>query len=338
MPPRYSRWIAALVLLPTLLLAQNKNDIVRPAANLNITPPLPTPTPSPVPTQVPVPTPAPTQAPVVASPTKVPRPTIASTPTPTSAPTGTPTPTLIHAYPAANEIKIPWKDGEALTYHAYWGIVDAADGTFTTHSDGNKWSCTLALQSAGSVSTIYPFKDYFTTSINKSPWRSLSYTEDRHEPGRVATDITEVNYTHTSAARLLVNKSKGTTENHDFTFTTDALDDLGSMLLHLRAMHWSVGEKHMLYVYENNSAKEGEATCEAIETKAFGTWPSQSLIRVHAVPGKGTHRHGYLTFWMTNDSRRLPLHADLNFYYGTFSIDLTKVDIVAKSKTPPPTP
>jgi hypothetical protein len=205
-----------------------------------------------------------------------------------------------------------------------WGIVDAADGVFYTRTRGNNWLCTLSLHSRGGVDTIYPFHDDFTTTILKSPWKSLSYTEDRHEPSRVLTDITEVNYVHLEAERVVANKQKGTIENHSFTFPYDAMDDLGSMLLHIRAFHWAVGEKHKLYVYENNSSKEGDAECEAIETRAFGDWPTQSLIKVHAVPGKGTHRRGFLTVWMTNDARRLPLHADLNFYYGTFSIDLTK--------------
>jgi hypothetical protein len=30
--------------------------------------------------------------------------------------------------------------------------------------------------------------------------------------------------------------------------------------------------------------------------------------------------------WMTDDARHLPLHADLSFRYGTFSIDLTKAE------------
>ncbi len=293
---------------------------------LDLIPPVAS-SPTPKPTANPIVTPAPTP-PAVIAPSPAPAATPSTAPTfqtadvPAPVPSG---PLLIHAYNSNSLVHIPWKDGETLSYHVMWGIVDAADGTFVTKSspEGNLWTCTLELHSRGAVETIYPFHDKFTTSISKSPWRSLSYTEDRHEPGRVVTDITEVDYPRLSAARLVANKSKDTTESHNFTFSYDALDDLGSMLLHLRAFKWSPGETHMLYVYENNSAKEGIATCQAIETKAFGDWPSQELIKVHAVPGKGTHRHGYLTVWMTNDSRRIPIHADLNFYYGTFSIDLT---------------
>ena len=49
---------------------------------------------------------------------------------------------------------------------------------------------------------------------------------------------------------------------------------------------------------------------------------------------KGTHRHAQMTLWMTDDARRLPLHAELEFLYGTFSIDLTDAEGVP---TPPTT-
>jgi hypothetical protein len=45
-------------------------------------------------------------------------------------------------------------------------------------------------------------------------------------------------------------------------------------------------------------------------------------LRIVALPGKGTHHRGRMTLWMTDDARHLPIHADLQFRYGTFSIDL----------------
>ena len=36
--------------------------------------------------------------------------------------------------------------------------------------------------------------------------------------------------------------------------------------------------------------------------------------------------------WMTDDARRLPVHADLEFRYGTFSIDLTQAGKASMTK------
>jgi hypothetical protein len=49
------------------------------------------------------------------------------------------------------------------------------------------------------------------------------------------------------------------------------------------------------------------------------------LLRNFVLPGKGTHHRGSLMLWLTDDARRLPVHADLDFRYGTFSIDLMKI-------------
>jgi hypothetical protein len=100
------------------------------------------------------------------------------------------------------------------------------------------------------------------------------------------------------------------------------------MLYHLRVGPWKVGDRRTNFVYESDSEKQANATCDAIETKAFGTWPAQSLIKLTLLPGLGTHHRGGLVLWMTNDARRLPIHAEIAFKYGTFAIDLTQADKV----------
>ena len=113
-------------------------------------------------------------------------------------------------------------------------------------------------------------------------------------------------------------------KTHVFGVAEDSIDDVGTMLYHLRAAPWTRG---------------GKATC-SMSTRAIRKrkrWPSARPAR-HArlargrssrscasmfLPGKGTHHRGGLMLWMTDDARRLPVHADLEFRYGTFSIDLT---------------
>jgi hypothetical protein len=94
------------------------------------------------------------------------------------------------------------------------------------------------------------------------------------------------------------------------------------MHYHLRTGDWKPGDTRLIHVYESDSEKEATAQCEAIETHAFGSWPSQPLLRISVLPGKGTHHKGHLMLWMTTDPRHIPVHADLEFRYGTFSIDL----------------
>ena len=214
---------------------------------------------------------------------------------------------------------LPWKNGEKLTYLVSMGLFDAAEGTFTAHEKGDHWEFKLKLASRGVVDEFYPFSGYFWCELAPPPsWRSVEYGEFRFEPKRVIKEETRINYAAHKGTRQIWTTGKSKT----FPVAEDAIDDVGTMLYHLRAGAWKPGDMRLIHVYESDSEKEATAECEARETRAFGTWPAQSLLRIVALPGKGTHHRGRMTLWMTDDARHLPIHADLQFRYGTFSIDL----------------
>lgn len=221
---------------------------------------------------------------------------------------------------------LPWQDGEALTYLVSLTGFNAAEGTFTAKKKDGHWEYRLALHSAGLVDNFYPFTGYFWCKLDSSPaWRSVEYGEFRFEPNRMIKEQTQIDYGKHQGTRS--NWIKGTSKT--FPIAEDAVDDIGTMLYHIRAENWKPGDHRIFHVYESDSEKEAIIDCQAVETRAFGTWPSQPLLRIQALPGKGTHHRGGLMLWMTNDARHLPLHADLDFRYGSFSIDLTKVDKVS---------
>ncbi len=217
---------------------------------------------------------------------------------------------------------LPWGDGEALTYVASLGGLNAAQGTFTAQKVGDHWEFKLALASLGLVQDTYPFTGTFWSIIGAPPWKSVEYGEYRFEPKRTIKERTQIDYAKHQGTRE--NWAKGETKTFDFT--EDALDDLGSMLYHLRACAWKPGDKRTLFVYESNKDKQSEVECQARETRAFGMWPAQPLLRLEALPTKGTRRRGSLLIWMTDDVRHLPVHAELHFLYGSFDLDLTKAE------------
>jgi hypothetical protein len=218
--------------------------------------------------------------------------------------------------------QLPWKNGEALTYLVSWTGFNAAEGTFTARKKGDHWEYHLALHSAGLVNDFYPFTGYFWCIAAPPPlWRSTEYGEFRFEPSRVIKEQTKIDYDAHKGTRSIWTTGKSKT----FPIAEDSVDDVGTMLYHIRAEAWKPGDTRTFHVYESDSEKEANLECQAIETRAFGTWPSQSLLRIQALPGAGTHHRGGLMIWLTNDDRRLPVHADLTFRYGSFSIDLTKV-------------
>jgi hypothetical protein len=230
------------------------------------------------------------------------------------------------ATPAVDLDHLPWKDGESLTYVVSAYSLLAAEGTFTAHRKTDHWEFDLDLKSDGWVNTFYPFTGQFWCILApNAPWRSLEFGEYRFEPKRTIKERTRIDYPGHLAKREDWAKGKTTT----YPIAEDGVDDIGTMLYHLRAVPWHVGDKRTAFVYESDSEKQGDATCVARETRAFGTWPSQPLLKLSILPGKGTHHRGHLTIWMTDDARRLPLHAELEFRYGTFDMDLTKTASVA---------
>jgi hypothetical protein len=234
-----------------------------------------------------------------------------------------------HPSPPIDFAHLPWTDGERLTYLVSWGGLSAAEGVFVARERGDHWNFQLSLASRGVVNSIYPFTGNFWCILAQAPWRSIQYGEFRFEPHRTIKEQTLIDYAKRQGTRQRWDGGKGKT----FTIDQPAIDDVGTMLYHLRAGPWKPGDKRTLYVYESNSEKQGEAECQARETRGFGTWPAQPVLRLSMKPTLGTHRRGHLTLWMTDDARRLPLHAELEFKYGTFDLDLIKAE---KTRAPGP--
>ena len=224
--------------------------------------------------------------------------------------------------PAVDLQHLPWASGEKLTYLVSLLGLEAAQGIFVAEKKGDQWEFKLSLASRGLVEESYPFTGTFWSMVGPETWRSTEYGEYRFEPKRTIKERTQIDYAQHQGTRE--DWIKGETKT--FSIQEDALDDVGSMLYHLRAAEWKPGDKRTLFVYESNKEKQASVECLARETRAFGNWPKQPLLKLQALPTKGTKRRGSLTMWMTDDARHLPLHAEISFVYGSFSIDLTKAE------------
>ena len=233
-----------------------------------------------------------------------------------------PAPAVVHPSPPVDFSQLPWTDGETLTYLVTWETLEAAQGTFTAKGKGENWEFDLALASRGAVNSIYPFIANFWCILVGSPWRSVEYGEYRFEPHRTIKERTKIDYVTDKALREDWVQSK----NKKYRIDQPGVDDVGTMLYHIRTGPWKPGDKRTIFVYESNSEKQAETVCEGREVRTFGTWPKQPVLRISALPTVGTHHRGHLLLWMTDDARRLPLHAELEFRYGTFDMDLTKAE------------
>ena len=69
--------------------------------------------------------------------------------------------------------RLPWTDGESLTYLVSLSSFEAAQGTFVARNKGGHWEFNLALASRGLVDEFYPFTGYFWCILAPPPWRSV---------------------------------------------------------------------------------------------------------------------------------------------------------------------
>lgn len=219
---------------------------------------------------------------------------------------------------------LPWPEGEKLTYLIEWGIVQAAEGTFTATPEPGKEGVQrfdLDLRSRGPVEAFYPIRSRFTSLTQVKPWRSLEYRQNRSEGGNIRIRRTVPEYA-VKLGRFWPAPDK---PEENFDLPEGPCEDFGSMLYHVRVHPWKKGESVTWNILENKEPLYGKMTCTEIgEIELEGREPRR-LIQLRCKPVGASRRHqGWLDLWMTDDERRLPLHAHLKFRYGTFKINLIR--------------
>ena len=140
---------------------------------------------------------------------------------------------------------LPWHDGEELTYLVSWGSFEAAQGTFVARVKDDHWEFHLALASRGLVDDFYPFTGTFWSILAEAPWRSAEYGEYRFEPSRTIKERTRIDYAAHRGTREIWTTGKTKT----FPIAEESVDDVGTMLYHLRAGSWKPGDRRLRHVY-----------------------------------------------------------------------------------------
>ncbi len=219
---------------------------------------------------------------------------------------------------------LPWPEGEKLTYLIEWGLIPAAEGTFTATTEPGKedvQNFDLYLRSRGPIEAFYPIRSHFVSLTQVRPWRSLEYRQNRSEGGNIRIRRTVPAYS-VKLGRFWPAPDK---PEENFDLPDGPCEDFGSMLYHVRAYPWKKGESVTWNILENKEPLFGKMTCTHIGEIELEDREPRQLIQLRCEPVGASRRHqGWLDLWMTNDERRLPLHAHLKFRYGTFKIHLIR--------------
>lgn len=218
----------------------------------------------------------------------------------------------------------PWPEGEKLTYLVEWGIVHAAEGTFTATTEPGKEGVQkfdLYLRSRGPIEAFYPMRSRFVSLTQVKPWRSLEYRQNRSEGGNLRVRKTVPDYSVKLGRFWLAPDMP----EENFDLPAGPCEDFGSMLYHFRAHPWKKGESLTWNILENKELLFGKMTCTEIGEIELEDRKPRRLIQLRGEPVGASRRHqGWLDLWMTDDERRLPLLAHLKFRYGTFTIHLIR--------------
>ncbi|NDF17080.1 MAG: DUF3108 domain-containing protein, partial [Verrucomicrobia bacterium] len=190
-----------------------------------------------------------------------------------------------------------------------WGIVHAAEGTFTATAEHGKEGVQrfdLYLRSRGPIEAFYPIRSRFVSLTQVKPWRSLEYRQDRSEGGNLRTRKTIPEYS-VKLGRFWPGPGK---PEENFDLPEGPCEDFGSMLYHLRYHPWKKGESIVWNILENKEPLFGRMTCTEIGEIELGDREPRRLIQLRCEPVGASRRHqGWLDLWMTDDERRLPLLA-----------------------------
>lgn len=227
------------------------------------------------------------------------------------------------AVPVAVAAPDPWVDGEQLVYDVEWSVFTAARATFTAQDLGPTWKFNLDLKTTGMVANMYTVDATIWSIQQKSPWRSLEFAERRDESKRTIRERTQLNYElgtgHYQKFRDGWSRS--------FAFQQQALDDVGSMLYSLRRGQWREGDVRPIAVhYADAIETSARLRCVDIKDRDMGApWGKKSVIRLLAEVDKKEFEDQKVEIFVTNDAQRLPLKANVVFYYGSFLLKLVEV-------------
>ena len=218
----------------------------------------------------------------------------------------------VHPSPPVDFAHLPWKDGEALTYLVSWDTLRGGAG----HLHRARQRATT-----GNSSSTSPRAAWSTTSIPSPAISGAILGPAAVALGRVRRISLRAEAARSRSGRgSITRKHQGTREDVGRGQDEDLSHRRGlPSMTSARCFTTCAPARGSRATSARSTSTKAirksrrEAECQARETRAFGTWPAQPLLRISVLPTEGTHHRGHLTLWMTDDARRLPLHAELEF-------------------------
>lgn len=226
----------------------------------------------------------------------------------------------------AKNIVTPYKPGEKLTYHFYYGPLMVGRGTFEVNTGKNSEyeKLTVKVKSNAFISALYPVEDELTSTFDPRYRRSIRFVQDRHEGGSHVWEESFFFYDLNHGEML----SYTTGESKWFEIPSSRVVDKVSTVYYMRYLDWMHRKKAEVLLGNDKSNYKVTMTklgLETIETDDFIPIPTFKVQPNTEYLG-GFVKKGTMYVWVSNDQFKVPVKVEANLPFGTVSAILVNVE------------
>ncbi len=195
--------------------------------------------------------------------------------------------------------------------------------------ENNIWKFTVEAKSKGILTSIFRknISDVFTSYVNKNDFnitKTIKKIEEGNKRREMVSDFDQtkqkVKWIDTDLNTQKVVRSK---ENPTLIWVTDIINGWYVM----RAQELTVGKVFAFPLNDEGETYEIEVAVlakEKLETDDFGKF-STIKLDMKIFNGKYIRRKGTLHLWVTDDSRHIPLRAQIKSGFGTVTANLIEM-------------
>jgi hypothetical protein len=215
-----------------------------------------------------------------------------------------------------------FKAGEQLSYRLKYGIFTAAEAELSVQNTDIKYNghptyhIVVEGKTAGSFDVFYKVRNRYESYVDQKTLLPYYYAENRHEGSWKHSD--KVSFDHETNK---ITANKGT-----YPYTGKVFDFVSAYYfartIDVSKMH--VGDKFELKYFLDDGINSLGITYVGTEkvTCSMGTFNCLKFNPT-IIPGRIFKKNSKLYLWITDDSNRIPVKAQVEVVVGSITMDLT---------------
>jgi len=221
---------------------------------------------------------------------------------------------------------LPFKEGEKLTYHFYWGIFMVGRGTFEVRRGSEKdgWIFEVRGKSNDFISAIYPVKEEITSFFDARFMRSTRFQQNRREGNSHIWEETFYFYSLGHAST----QSYVSGEYQWFEIPRNGVQDKLSTIYFMRCRDWNKSNEHAVLIgndKRNYKVRIKKLKIEKIKLDDFSVIPTFQ-VEPNTEYLSGFVKKGRMWAWVSDDRFKVPIRVVAQLRVGRVSAELVAVE------------